>query len=260
MWNGFDDQSLAVQFAMLLAFLPMLSVYALSGFWALWRLHQRPRKGWLMLGAIGLSGMQVMFASMAFPLLLWLMSLLGGGFSGEAFSLILAVGHQALSLLTWWLLTLGVFGPTPFRKPDERESIANSPLSISGPVMWSLIPILSLSLSVLGTLAVLAILLIASRQQGGAKPHAAKWTQILIGAQLLSAVVPWVSMALGIAPTLPQAENIAATMRDPQLVPFLGQCWLSAIPAVGEWLIASYLVLEQPDAPRRQRPVPESAS
>jgi hypothetical protein len=119
--NLADHRAITMQLVMLLTYLPYITVLAVCVLWALLRLHQRPRSGWIMLGAIALSVLQLSGISA-----LWSMALnFGFPISGDVLNLIYVVVNSALEIVISWLLLLGLFGPDPFRWRGHRTGPAS---------------------------------------------------------------------------------------------------------------------------------------
>jgi hypothetical protein len=245
-----DERSLTMQLMLLIAFFPALAMNAVCAGWALWRLHRRPRESWLLLGALGLNACQFLLLSSLLPLLLLLMSAVGAVLSGEAFSLALSLAQLALSLTSWWLIVLGLFGPTPFQRPAMSADSVDPNSRIESPVMMAAFwPIALISVNVLGMLLVWAMLIGAARQQRSVRPRTARWTLAIVGLNALGNLLPWVWSLLGRSTYLPQSNNLESALADPQIWTLFAQCWLGAVFPAAEQVIISYLVLEQPDLP-----------
>jgi hypothetical protein len=106
-----DNQALAWQLVMLLSYLPVVAAMAISGVWALMRLHERPRAGWIVLIVIALSGFQLTGSTAV-----WLFfGSVAGFLNPEYVSYAMMILNHLLELAIWGLLLLGLFGPDPFR-------------------------------------------------------------------------------------------------------------------------------------------------
>lgn len=242
---GFDEQSLTMQLTLLVAYLPVLATEGLCAGWALWRLHRRPREGWLLLAAIGVDGCQYLLATTAFSVILTALSLTGVAFSGEAVSLAFTTIYVTLSLISWWLIILGIFGPTPFQSAKQDHSVRTS---ISLP---ALLPIVMMTVSYAGVLVVLGMLCFAVRRQRFQRPRAARWTNAVIALHLVSTALPWLWSFIGTDLFLPSSLDFKSAVSKPEVWAFVARCWLGSIMPIAQWVIITYLVIEQPDAPPR---------
>jgi len=120
--NSFDDQSLRIQLVMLLASLPVVAALGISGLWALLRLHERPRAGWIVLGVTALSAFQLAGSSA-----LWmLVGSFGGLLNAQYLSLAVLILNSVAEIVIWWLLLLGVFGSDPFRWRAANNALSDA--------------------------------------------------------------------------------------------------------------------------------------
>jgi hypothetical protein len=114
MRSALDDSRLTMQLVLLLAYLPVIAALAVMGLWALLRLHERPRAGWIVLWMVALTGLQlggVSFMAGGVNLLANVVGVPGI----EFLYLIMLPGHYVLEIAMWWLVLRGLFGADPFR-------------------------------------------------------------------------------------------------------------------------------------------------
>lgn len=111
-------------------------------------------------------------------------------------------------------------------------------------------------------LMVTTALFVAAHRNRSVRPQAAGWVRLVAVLQIASIAVtlgltllPWNSGAL-----VQWDQPLEEMLIDPGTWAYIAQRWLYTVLPVVITLITTYVILEQPDAPQRQRPIEESAA
>ncbi|HUQ69667.1 MAG TPA: hypothetical protein VM165_09095, partial [Planctomycetaceae bacterium] len=102
-----------------------LVVMGITGLWALLRLHERPRAGWIVLTVTALTAFQLA-SFWGVSMLVSIMSSFGGLPAEYLYPVVLILTNVA-EIAIWWLLLLGLFGSHPFRGSRSPEEDSESP-------------------------------------------------------------------------------------------------------------------------------------